>query len=349
MAQPRPKAVTLDLAGTLIFPQPSVGKVYARCAARLGFSCDAAALDARFAPAFRAAPREAEPAAFWAEVVERCFGREIPRSALPALQAACWEAFARPESWRLARGATVALAQLRFLGLRVGFLSNADARLEGVIRSKGLLLDGDGLWLSAGKPAPEPFLTVAKSWRIDPRELVHVGDDPSEDAAGARAVGARAVLLGDRPSDLPRDVAGLSRITGLPELVREWMIGAGKPLDRRGRRMVSELRGLPEDRSAAPRGSKTVDAAVEEAVRRLGIDRPIPEHAISASWPRLLPPALARRTSPLRILPDGRLQVHCESAVVRSEAAFHIRPLASKVRGLPGCSHVTGVVLTLRG
>lgn len=348
MAQPRPKAVTLDLAGTLLFPQPSVGRVYARCASRLGHACDPAALDSRFARAFRSAPKGETPRRFWAEVVERCFGSDIPRSALPALQEACWEAFAKPESWRTARGATVVLAQLRFLGLRVGFLSNADGRIEDVLRAKGLLADGDGLWLSAGKPEPEAFLRVARAWRIDLAELVHVGDDPEEDARAAKAAGARAVLVGEASSALPADIARLPRLTGLPEKVRSWMVG-GKSLDRRGRRMVSELRGLPEDRGTPIRGAKSVDDAVEEAVRRLGIDRPIPEHAISAAWSRLLPPALARRTAPLRILPDGRLQVHCESAVVRSEAAFHSRALASKVRDLPGCRHVTGVTLTLRG
>lgn len=347
MAQPRPKAVTLDLAGTLIFPHPSVGRVYARCARELGLACDPAALDDRFAPAFRAAPRDVAPRQFWAEVVERCFGREVPRSALPSLQAACWEAFARPEAWRLARGATVVLAQLRFLGLRVGFISNADARLEGVAKAKGLWLEGDGLWLGAGKPAPDAFLQAARTWRLAPAELVHVGDDPEEDGRGARDAGARAVLVGT-VGDARPGVAHLARLSGLPELVRGWMVGA-KSLDRRGRRMVSELRGLPEDRAAPVRGAKTVDDAVEEAVRRLGIDRPIPEHAISAAWGRLLPPALARRTAPLRILPDGRLQVHCESAVVRSEAAFHVRALASKVRELPGCRQVTGITLTLRG
>jgi FMN phosphatase YigB (HAD superfamily) len=348
MAQPRPAAVTLDLAGTLLFPHPSVGRIYARCAAGLGFACDPAALEDRFGPAFRSAPREASPERFWAEVVERCFGKDIPRSALPELQRACWQAFARPEAWRMARGASVVLAQLRFLGLRVGFLSNADERLRGVLEAKGLLLEGDGLWLSAGKPAPEAFEAVARHWRLGVAQLVHVGDDAREDARAARDAGARAVLLGDAPADLPADIRRLARLTGLPELVRAWQVGE-KPLDRRGRRMVSELRGLPEDRAAAGRASRSLDSAVEEAVRRLGIDRPIPEHAISAAWARLLPPALARRTSPLRILPDGRLQVHCESAVVRSEAAFHARALASKLRGLPGCGHVSGVVLTLRG
>lgn len=347
MAQRPPKAVTLDLAGTLIYPHPSVGRVYARCARELGLKADAASLDDRFGPAFRAAPRDAEPRQFWAEVVERCFGREAPRSTLPSLQDACWEAFARPEAWRLARGASVVLAQLRFLGLKVGFVSNADARLGDVVRGKGLWQEGDGLWLSAGKPAPEAFLRAARDWRLVPEELVHVGDDPEEDARGAREAGALAVLVGT-VADARPGITRIARLSALPELVRGWLVGA-KPLDKRGRRLVSELRGLPEDRAAPVRGAKTVDDAVEEAVRRLGIDRPIPEHAISAAWNRILPPALARRTAPLRILPDGRLQVHCESAVVRSEAAFHVRALAAKVRELPGCRHVSGITLTLRG
>lgn len=348
MAPKRPKAVTLDLAGTLIFPHPSVGRVYARCAARHGVRCDPAELDARFPAAFRSAPKDAPPRRLWDEVVERCFGDLAPRSALPSLSASCWEAFSQPEAWRMARGASVVLAQLRFLGLRVGFLSNADERLRSVIQAKGLLRDGDDLWLSAGKPSPEAFLRPAQAWGIDLSELVHVGDDAKEDALAAQAAGARGVLVGDGASATPGAIERVARLTGVPELLRGWLIGQ-KSLDRRGRRLVSELRGLPEDRAAPIRGAKAVDAAVEEAVRRLGIDRPIPEHAISAAWGRLLPPALARRTAPLRILPDGRLQVHCESAVVRAEASFHARALTAKIRELAGCRHVSGVTLTLRG
>ncbi|MFM9146760.1 MAG: DciA family protein [Verrucomicrobiota bacterium] len=69
----------------------------------------------------------------------------------------------------------------------------------------------------------------------------------------------------------------------------------------------------------------------------------MPEHAISGAWGRLLPPPLARRTAPLRILPDGKLMIQCEGATVRAEAAFHARALVAKIRTLPGCGHVGSV------
>jgi hypothetical protein len=118
----------------------------------------------------------------------------------------------------------------------------------------------------------------------------------------------------------------------------------GRRLGRVARNLLANLRGHPEERSrASEREVAPIDQAVDSAIRRLGIDRPIPEHAISAAWGSLLPPAIARRSAPLRILPDGKLLIHCESPVVRSEAAFHARALLAKVRELPGCRHVAAI------
>ena len=347
----RPAAVSLDLAGTLLHPHPSVGGVYARAAAELGIGVSAAALDDRFGMAFRAADPREPAKAFWAQVVERTFAESMPEGPRrAALTAACWEAFARPEAWRLTRGAGVTLAQLRFLGLKVGFLTNADDRLAEVARAKGLVAEGEPVLSAAGKPDPRAFAAMAAKLGVDLPALVHVGDDPEEDGRGAADAGCRAVVIGDRPAD-PR-VARLARLTGLPELVRSWVLGrpSGRPLRRAERNLLANLGGLPEERGrSSERAVRPLDAAVEEAVRRLGIDRPVPEHAISAAWARLLPPTLARRTAPLRILPDGTLLVHCESSVVRSEAAFHARALAAKVRALPGCRHVKSVGFSLKG
>jgi hypothetical protein len=118
----------------------------------------------------------------------------------------------------------------------------------------------------------------------------------------------------------------------------------GRKLTRAGRNLIANLRGHPEEKSRSnERAVRSIDQAVEEAVKRLGIDRPVPEHAISAAWAKLLPPTLARRTAPLRILPDGKLMIQCEGAIVRSEVAFLSRSLLTKIRELPGCSHIKAI------
>jgi putative hydrolase of the HAD superfamily len=341
---PRPVAVSLDVAGTLLHPHPSVGRIYSRVAREHGHAVDPADLDRRFAPALAALGRDGSPRERWDEVVDRTFGHGLPRSALPAVQEGCWHAFAQPGAWRLATGAIPALAQLRFLGLRLGLLSNADDRLLPVLEAKGLLPFADAVRLGETKPDPAAFARMAADLDVPVGALVHVGDSRSEDAAGAVAAGARALLLGEARADDPFPSVRL--IPQVPKAIRDGML-ATRPrgrMRRETRNLLANLRGHPEERSrSSEREVGTLDGAIDAAVRRLGIDRPIPEHAISAAWPRLLPPAVARRSSPLRILPDGKLLIHCESPVVRSEAAFHARALLGKVRELPGCRHVTSV------
>lgn len=340
----RPAAVSLDLAGTLLFPHPSVGRTYARVARELGHQVAAADLEGRFAAALAATPAAGEPRRRWDEVVDRTFGDRIPRSALAGIQEGCWRAFSEPASWRLASGALPALAQLRFLGLRVGAFSNADDRLRPVIEAKGLAPLLDAVRLGEAKPAPESFVRMAADLGASPATLVHVGDSRREDAAGALAAGARAVLVGQ---PLPGDrFPSIRLLAQLPRIVRDWILPnpRGIRLRREARNLLANLRGLPEESGrSSERETASLDAAIESAVRRLGIDRPIPEHAISAAWNTLLPPSVARRSSPLRILPDGKLLIHCENPVVRSEAAFHARSLLAKVRELPGCRHVASV------
>jgi HAD superfamily hydrolase (TIGR01549 family) len=344
-------AVSLDLAGTLLHPHPSVGRIYAREAAKFGLTCNAAELDTRFASSFRAVDPNLTPREFWAEVVDRTLAEPGLGSTQRALLAdACWEAFAQPEAWRMTRGARVTLAQLRFLGLRIGFLTNADDRLVKVARAKGMIEDSDAVMAEARKPQATAYHNMARALDVRLDTLVHVGDDPEEDGRGAIEAGCRSIVISERPTDAA--VTRVARLTGLPELIRSWMLGrpSGRPLRRRERNLLANLGGLPEEKGwGSERALKPLDAAVDEAIRRLGIDRPIPEHAISAAWSKLLPPALARRSAPLRILPDGTLLIHCENSVVRSEATFHTRSLLGKVRELTGCGHIRAIAFSLKG
>ena len=107
---------------------------------------------------------------------------------------------------------------------------------------------------------------------------------------------------------------------------------------------VGKGHGLPEDRGrSTDRPLKSMDDAVQDAFRKLRLDKPVPEDAIVAHWLELLPLKLAKRCAPLRVLEGGRLVVQCENSVVKSEVRFHERALLSKIRTLRGCLEVKSI------
>lgn len=341
------QAVTFDLAGTLLHPKPSVGAVYARCAKDLGVEADSARLDRDFPLAFRTADRSGTAREFWSEVVSRCFGPALPASRRAAVFTACWEAFGKPDAWRLTNGARQAVAAVRFLGLRTAVLSNADSRMRSVLDGHGLTPLFDAILLSEEtgrtKPDPSAFTSAARELGVPVSGLVHVGDSVKEDAEGARDAGATGLIVG---AGAPDHCLAAARLLDVPLAVRA-LLTQGKASGRFSRtvtNLLAELSGLPRDRSrSTDRPVKTMEEAVREAVVKLRLDRPVPENAIVAHWAELLPARLARRCAPLKVLEGGRLTVQCENAVVRSEAKFHERAMLAKIRALPGCAEVKSI------
>jgi len=344
----RVQAVTFDLAGTLLFPRPSVGGIYAACARRHGVEIEASVLDASFALAFKGAPKQAKPEVFWKEVVERCFGPALPASKLAPVFRDCWEAFARPEAWRLAPGAVPAISAIRFLGVKVGVLSNADARMRPVLEGHGLMKHLDGVFLSEetgfAKPDPRAFALAARSLGGAVTGLVHFGDSPTEDGEGARDAGATGVVVGG--AHAPERCLRNENLSEAPYAIRA-LLTEGKLKGRFSRtvqNLLANLRGLPEDRGrSTDRPMKSIDDAVQDAFRKLRLDKPVPENAIVAHWHELLPAKLARRAAPLRVLEGGRLVVQCDNAVIKSEVRFHERAMLAKIRLLRGCEEVRSI------
>jgi putative hydrolase of the HAD superfamily len=114
-----------------------------------------------------------------------------------------------------------ALQELRGRGLRLVVASNWDCSLPEVLERVGLgrLVDAVVSSAEAGAAKPDPglfeaALTAAGS---EPREAVHVGDDPDADVAGARAAGLRAVLVARRgdPSRSVDAIHGLDELASL--------------------------------------------------------------------------------------------------------------------------------------
>ena len=342
---PAVKAVTFDLAGTLLFPQPSVGAVYAACAKRQGVVADATELEAAFGSALRSTPRLAKPETFWREVVERTFGSTLPASKSDAVFRDCWNTFGEAKAWRSAMGIVSVVGALKFLGIKVAVLSNADARLRRVLEQKDLARHFDGIFLSDEigftKPDAKAYAYAARSLGVALTALVHVGDSPAEDGEGPRDAGAVGVIVGGRHA--PERCLRVERLAELPKLIQA-LINGGKPrgkLSRATLNLLANLRGLPEDRSrSTERDMKSLDDAMGEAFRKLRLDKPVPEDAIIAHWSELLPMKLARRSSPLKVVEGGRLVIQCENAVIKTELRFRERALLAKIRELPGCLEV---------
>jgi len=111
-----------------------------------------------------------------------------------------------------------ALEDLRAAGHRLAVISNADGRVEGLLRRGGLhpLFEFvmDSAVEGVEKPDPEIFLRACRRMGVSPGSALYVGDLYPVDVVGARAAGLEAVLLDpwdrlDYPVDRIPDVAAL--------------------------------------------------------------------------------------------------------------------------------------------
>jgi len=105
------------------------------------------------------------------------------------------------------------LRELRASGLRIGLICNTSVTPGWALRR---LLDGWGIGpllevqlysdeLGLRKPAPGVFREAARQLGVEPAALLHVGDRPDVDAAGAKTAGAHGIVVGP---DLPLEQVG---------------------------------------------------------------------------------------------------------------------------------------------
>jgi FMN phosphatase YigB (HAD superfamily) len=104
------------------------------------------------------------------------------------------------------------LAFLATKRVPLGVLSDypATAKLDALRvaeRFSLVLCGGDGD-IGAFKPSPRGFFAACASWRLDPSDVLYVGDRVDVDAAGAAAAGMPAVIV--TGSRLPKSSAALA-------------------------------------------------------------------------------------------------------------------------------------------
>src|SRR5690606_20909448 len=85
-------------------------------------------------------------------------------------------------------------------GFALALVSNWDVHLRPLAAKLGIDRWFDAMLISAEeqleKPDPELFLRACARIGVEPAAAVHVGNDPDDDIAGARAAGCAAWLLG---------------------------------------------------------------------------------------------------------------------------------------------------------
>ena len=220
--------VLLDAGDTLLAPAPSFQGRFLAVAADAGVPLEEAAVDAAIAEAMRAAEWPSD----WTDpATQRSFWVGFYRQVLADLghqddgmrvAEALFAAFSDPAGYRLFDDARPALEALAGRGLKLGVVSNFEPWLEDVLALEGV----DHLFaavaisgkLGVAKPDPEIFRAALTEAGADPATTVHVGDQPGNDLAAARAVGITPVLI-DRFARHP-DPDGVHRVEDLPGLVR---------------------------------------------------------------------------------------------------------------------------------
>jgi len=194
------RAVTFDVGHTLIEPRVPVGEVYAEVAARHGCAnLSPAELERRFHAALRARGSAVNTRDDWARIVDDTFAGLVAKPPSESFFPELFEWFAQPSAWRIFDDALPALDALAQRGLRLGVISNWDARLRPLLASLGLAARFEVIVISCetgcAKPAREIFELAAKDFKLSPTQIFHVGDSVESDVRGAQLAGFQAVQI----------------------------------------------------------------------------------------------------------------------------------------------------------
>jgi putative hydrolase of the HAD superfamily len=118
-----------------------------------------------------------------------------------------YDKFGDPQHWTLYPDVAPAFARLKRRGMKVGIISNWDARLVGLLDGLGLGDYLDTVVCSADvglhKPDPRIFELACARLEVRPEEAAHVGDHHYADILGAETSGMIAVLIDRHEGDEP--------------------------------------------------------------------------------------------------------------------------------------------------
>ena len=122
--------------------------------------------------------------------------------------------------------ATGLLPLLDFLtrrGIKMGVFSDYPPELKlqalGVGGRFSVVLCSSDPAVGLFKPHPRGFLEASARWKVDPAEVLVVGDRPDADAAGAAAAGMPCVIVGRKQTDSSGDFVSLHSLERLRDVL----------------------------------------------------------------------------------------------------------------------------------
>lgn len=232
----RAQGVIFDVGGTLV--ESHGDRFEAACAGAAadvfrahGFHGDAGALQRDLTELRRVSSKEGPDyrqihTTAWAlQEIARRYRFSIDAAFLRRVE----EAFVTPEAhgWRPLPGVHEALGRLHGR-VKLGVVSNTRSHLlvEKTLGHLGVRALFDPVVTSAGcgwrKPSPRIFEEVLDAWELPAERVVMVGDSPTKDVAGARALGMRTVWLKFGLSGSADADAGAATLSELSAILTAW-------------------------------------------------------------------------------------------------------------------------------
>jgi HAD superfamily hydrolase (TIGR01549 family) len=215
-------AVLFDVDFTLAKPGPDLGPDgYTRLGARYGLDLDASRYDEARLAAFDTLElhpeleHDEEVWVLFTERIIRGMGGDSERAYECAVEMTrAWE---HAHNFDLYDDVLPTLESLRSRGLRLGLVSNTARDLDAFVEHHALDVDAALSSRAHGKVKPHEsiFLAVLELLGVAPEDTAMVGDTPTDDVDGARALGISAFLL-DREGRFPDADARLTDLRELP-------------------------------------------------------------------------------------------------------------------------------------
>ncbi len=230
------KVISFDAGFTLLQPAVGIGEVYRRVAQRKGYDLDAKTLELGSYTVYKTRMKQArengttgsfwtsEQAAqeWWNSLAEECYGQSVSDEDRAALAQDCFDEFAKAECWSLYPDVLDTLEKLKAHGLRLCICSNWDKRLLSVLEEIKLIHHFDEIFISSiigfEKPDTRVFTTMLDTLKIEPHELLHIGDSAIDDIQGAASAQVDALII-RRPNRPFQQDEHLPGIDSLQELL----------------------------------------------------------------------------------------------------------------------------------
>ncbi len=201
------QAVTFDVSGTLLYPYPSVGEIYADISKKHGIQLNSKHIEQPLTDAYKRRRETRRPTI--SQESEKEWWSSQDTAQFDAFFSELWAAFAEASSWRLYDGVVPVLQELKARGYKLGILSNWDNRLMSILEGFDLIDYFDAFSISANvgfeKPDQRIFVAAEKALGISGSACLHVGDSEYFDHAGASNAGWSSLLIFHDPEKVIAD------------------------------------------------------------------------------------------------------------------------------------------------